>query len=86
MVERILEYFHTSKGKSPQTPFIPGIDFFYDDGMKSTDHTPYRQVVGSLGHLANTVGRVMYQYYEWITLHTICTNQARRCRSHENFC
>lgn len=55
IVKRILQYFHVKEGKSAPTPLAPNLDLSSDEREMLQELTPYRRLIGSLMHLANTV-------------------------------
>lgn len=55
MIEKMLDYFNMSDCKPASTPLTPSLDFMSGSSSELTDHTPYRQLVGTLMGFANTV-------------------------------
>lgn len=55
MVERLLKYCNMTKCKSAETPLQARLKLSVDESEVLSHRTPYRQLIGSLLHLSNTV-------------------------------
>jgi len=55
MVERLLNHFKMRDCKGASTPLACGVNLSHDESDVLAEATPYRQLVGSLLHLSNTV-------------------------------
>lgn len=55
MVKQLLKHFRMEDCKPVSTPLQAGVDLTTNEEKEIVENTPYRQLIGALFHLSNTV-------------------------------
>lgn len=55
MINRVFTFFEKSECKAVKTPLLAVLDLYLEDGKELEKTTSYKNLVGALMHLSNTV-------------------------------